>query len=52
MSGVDTMQCQATGCWEPNALPRCIDDNLLSTWREVKSKSVISIHYECPQGQN
>jgi hypothetical protein len=37
MSGVDTMQCQATGCWEPNALPRCIDDNLLSTWREVKS---------------
>ncbi|XP_023343359.1 sushi, von Willebrand factor type A, EGF and pentraxin domain-containing protein 1 [Eurytemora carolleeae] len=36
MAGVDTMQCQATGCWEPNALPKCIDENLLSTWSEVK----------------
>ena len=34
MAGVDTMQCKATGCWEPNALPKCIDENLLSTWSE------------------
>jgi len=34
MAGVDTMQCQATGCWEPNALPKCIDENLLETWSE------------------
>jgi len=34
MAGVDTFQCQATGCWEPNALPKCIDENLLSTWSE------------------
>ena len=31
--------CQATGCWEPNALPKCIDENLLSTWsEEVRNK--------------
>jgi len=35
LAGQDTMQCQATGCWEPNALPRCIDENLLkSQWSE------------------
>lgn len=34
MAGVDTMQCKASGCWEPNALPKCIDEDLLSTWSE------------------
>ena len=32
MAGEDTFQCQATGCWEPNALPKCIDENLISSW--------------------
>jgi len=37
MAGIDTIQCQATGCWEPNAMPRCIDENLLNTWSEESS---------------
>ena len=32
MLGEDTFQCQATGCWEPNALPKCIDENMISSW--------------------
>ena len=30
--GEDTFQCEATGCWEPNALPKCIDKDLISSW--------------------
>ena len=53
MAGVDTMQCQATGCWEPNALPKCIDENLLSTWSEVKGvQNILSTWGEVKGSQN
>ena len=32
MAGEDTFQCEATGCWEPNALPKCIDENMIGSW--------------------
>ena len=40
MAGEDTFQCQATGCWEPNALPKCIDEDLISSsWDPASSSS-------------
>ena len=44
MAGVDTIKCQATGCWEPNALPRCIDESLLDMWsEEASSVSLVAV---------
>ena len=39
MAGEDTFQCQATGCWEPNALPKCIDEDLISSSWDPASSS-------------
>ena len=39
MAGEATFQCQATGCWEPNALPKCIDEDLISSSWDPASSS-------------